>query len=339
MLVVAISACDRDDPTRHIAAAQKSLDQADYKTAIIELKSALGVAPNQAEARFLLAKALLESGKPRDAETEARKALELNYPADDALPLLLRALLVAEEYQKVVAEPDRQLMRPVARADAETLRALAYLAMKDQKSTRAALASALAADPSYQPAKIAQVRLAMAENDLPGALDLASAILAAAPSAIEALVLKAELQSALGRRDEGVRTLERAVEIKADDVPIRSSLIVALVKAGRTGDADRHLAEVKRLAPNHPRTWYSEALLAYSRRNMPAAQAAIERAKHLEPDYLPALHLSGLIDMRMEDYAAAETALRAVVAKMPDDEDARRSLATTFVRRGTRPRH
>ena len=274
ILVVAMSACDRDDPARYVPSAQKSLDNADYSAAIVELKKALKVAPNQANARFLLAKALLESGSPRDAETEARKALELNYPADDALPLLLRALLREGEYKKVVAEPDRRLIRPVAHAEVETLRALAHLAMRDEKSTRAALASALVADPSYTPAKIAQVRLAMAESDLPGALELANGILAVTPNAIDALVLKAELESALGRRDEGVRTLERAVEIQPNDVAIRSTLIVALFKAGRVGDADRRLAEVKKFAPNHPRTWYSEALLAYSQGNMPAAQTA-----------------------------------------------------------------
>ncbi len=177
-----MSACERDDPARHVPSAQKSLDNADYGVAIVEIKKVLKAAPNQADARFLLARALLESGNPRDAETEARKALELNYPADDALPLLLRALLVQGEYKKVVAEPDRPMTRPVARAEVETLRALAHLAMRDEKSTRAALASALAADPSYTPAKIAQVRLAMAENDLPRAMELANGVVAVAPT-------------------------------------------------------------------------------------------------------------------------------------------------------------
>ena len=334
-LMVAISACDRDDPSRYVPSAQKSLDNADYGAAIVELKKALKVAPNQADARFLLAGALLESGSPRDAETEARRALELNYAADDALPLLLRALLLQEEYKKVVAEPDRPLMRPVARAEVETLRALAHLAMRDEKSTRAALATALVADPSYTPAKIAQVRLAMAENDLPRAMELANRVVAVAPSAIDGLLLKAELESALGRREETIRTLERAVEIKPDDVKIRSTLIVALAKAGRVADASRRLAEVKKSAPNHPRTWYSEAMLAYSQGNLWAASTAVERARHFEPDYLPALYLSGLIDMQLGSYASAEATLRAVVARMPDDEDARRSLATTFVRRGS----
>lgn len=334
-LVIAISACGSGDPASYVASAQKYLARADYNAAIIELKNALKADPNRADARYFLAKALLESGSPRDAETEVRKALELKYPATDALPLLVRALLVAGEYKKAVAEPfDRKLLPSAALADVETLRGLAYLASGDRKAARAALDSALAADPDYNPAKIAQIRLAVAENNLPGALELANAILAATPSEIETLILKSDVQSVLGRRDEGIKTLERAAEIKPDSAPVRWALVLALVKAGRIADAEGHLKEVKKVAANHPRTWYCEALIAFSQGNMQVASAAIERAKHFAPDYVPALYLSGLVDMRLQAYASAEAALRAVVAKVPDDEAARRALATTFVRRG-----
>ncbi len=334
-LVIAMAACGSGDPAGYVASAQKYLAKADYNAAIIELKNALTVAPNRADARFLLAKALLESGSPRDAETEARKALQFQYPTDQALPLLLRALLLAGEYKKVVGEPfDRKPMSPAALAQVDTLRALAFLAMGDRKSMRATLESALTADPDYNPAKIAQIRLAAAESDLPGALESANAILAATPGEIEVLVLKSELQSALGQRDEGIKTLERAVEIKPESVPVRWALILALVTSGRITDAEGQLAEVKKVAPDHPRTWYSEALLAYSQGKMLAARTAVERAMHFAPDYVPALYLSGLVYMRLEAYAGAEGALRTVVAKLPNDEAARRALATTFVRRG-----
>ena len=107
------------------------VDKADYKAAIIELKSALKVAPNQADARFLLAKALLESGSL--AMRRRRHARRLGSTTRQTMRSVASGALLAEgEYEKVVAQSDRELMRPVARADVETLRARADLAMRDQ---------------------------------------------------------------------------------------------------------------------------------------------------------------------------------------------------------------
>ena len=334
-LAIVLSACGNNTPATYVASARTYLAKNDYPAAIIELKNALKADPNQAEARFLLAKALTDGGNPRDAETEARKAIELNFPPDEAFPLLLRTLMLQGEFRKLVTEQyGRKSMQPAARAEIDTLRSLAYLALGDRGAARAALESALAAVKDYAPAKLVQVRLAVAQNDFPAALELVDAILAASPSEVEALILRSDVQIALGRRDEGIKTLQRATEIAPGSEAVRWALILALVPADRIAEAEAQLTEVKKLAPEHPRTWYSEALLAYSRGNMPAARLAVERAKFYVPDYVPALYLSGLIEMRLGAYAAAEGALRAVVAKLPADEAARRALATTFVRRG-----
>jgi putative PEP-CTERM system TPR-repeat lipoprotein len=334
-LAVMAGGCGSGDPSSYVESAKRYLTASDYPAAIIELKNALKVDPNRAEARYLLAEASLRSGNFGDAQADARKALELKYPPDQVVPLLLRALLAGREYQKVVTEPiDGAALSAPARAEAETTRALAYLAMGDRKAARAAIESALSADPSQISARIAQVRLRVAEQDPAGALSVANEILASAPGNVDASILKADILGALARREEAIKTLEQAVEVKPDNLLLRWALIVALVKSGQVADAERQLAAVKAAAPEHPQTFYSEALLAYAQGKTLAASAAIERSKHFAPDYLPALYLSALIDFRREAWGSAETALRAVVAKVPDDEAARKALAATLVRRG-----
>lgn len=334
-ITLGLAACAKDDPVSYVDSARKYLASADYNAAIIELKNALRVAPGQADVRFMLAKALLEAGNPVDAETEARKALDLKHPEGEALPLLVRTMLVQGQYKKVVATSvDPKLEPASARADVETSRAIAYLALGERRAARQALDAALAAQPTYAPAKLTEVRLALADGDMPRALALVDALVTAAPKEIEAQILKSDVQAAMGQRDAAIRTLEGAAVLRPDSAPVRWALVVAYVNSGRVQEAKEQLTEVKKLAPDNPRTWYTEALLAYSQGELQAARTAVERAKHFAPDYVPALYLSGLIDIKLQAWPAAEAALRAVVAKIPEDESARQALALVFVRRG-----
>src|SRR5438309_3316310 len=91
--ILQLSGCAKNEAPALIASAKSYMAKSDYKAATIQLKSALQEAPDNAEARVLLAKSLLEAGEADAAETEARKALELKSSADDVYPLLARAML------------------------------------------------------------------------------------------------------------------------------------------------------------------------------------------------------------------------------------------------------
>src|SRR5215218_1915772 len=70
----------KEDPAAMVASGKAYMAKADYKSAAIQLKNALQKSPGLGEARFLLAKSLLESGDAFGAETEARdrKSTRLN---------------------------------------------------------------------------------------------------------------------------------------------------------------------------------------------------------------------------------------------------------------------
>ena len=334
-LVALLAACGKDTSSSYVASARAHLAKKEYSAAVIELKNALKIEPNNAEARYLLAASLLDTGQAVDAATEARKALELKYPPDQALPVLARALLASGEFKRLIAETsERQGETAKTKAEIATLRGQAFLALGDAAAARTSLDAALAADANFVPAKMARVRLALAAGDAQEALSQLGAILSADAANEEALVQKAQIEAALGQTVEGIATLRQAVAAAPNSPFVRWTLLVALVNTGKVDEAAQEVGVLKKLAPNDPRTWYAEALVAYSQNNLKVATDLLERAKQAAPDYLPALYLSGLIDMRLDKFASAEANLRSVLAKAPNEVAVRRALAALYVKRG-----
>lgn len=335
LVALVLSACGRDDPESMIASAKSYLAKNDPNAAIVQLKNALQQTPNNAEARLLLAKALLEGGDAVDAETEVRKAFELKYSGDDAFALLSRVLLQQREYQKMISElSERKLEDSQARADLMTSLAFAYIGLSKVNDARTSIDAALAASPRYPRAQVAQAQLALTENNLPAALELVDAALAQTPDDVQAMLLKADVEMAQDRGGQAVKTLERLVELRPDSAAARFALITILVRAGQIDIAAAQLDSLKKLAPRDPRTLYAVAIVAYGRGNMQAAHEAIQQVLSVAPEHLPSLLLSGLVNYRLGSYRAAEEALRTVVAKVPDDRGALRTLVSTYVRTG-----
>ena len=78
LLVALLLGCS-EKPEAMLSSAKDYLAKNDSKAAVIQIKNALQSNPNLPEARYMLGTALLNSGDPVGAETELRKALELNY--------------------------------------------------------------------------------------------------------------------------------------------------------------------------------------------------------------------------------------------------------------------
>ena len=219
LVALALSACGSGDPASLIASAKSYLAKNDPTAATLQLKTALKEAPTNAEARLLLAKALLESGDPVGAETEVRRAIEYKYPGDAPFAVLGRALLLQREFPKMIAElSDKSLAEPQDQADLRTSLAFAYTATGKNAEAHAAIDAALGAVPKYPRALVAQAQLAVAENNLPLAFELVDAALTQVPDDPQALMLKADVELAQNHSAQAVKTLERLVELRPDAV-------------------------------------------------------------------------------------------------------------------------
>ena len=334
--LLGLAACAaKDDSPAMIESGKAYMAKADYKAAAIQLKNALQKSPGSGEARFLLAKSLLESGDAFGAETEIRKAIDLGYSGEDAYPVLASALLAQGEYRKLVTElAGRKLETPAARSSLATSVGVAQLALAEPAAARAAIDSALADKPDNNRALVIKASILAQSSDVAGAVKLVDAALAAAPDDTEALVLKSELQSAQGDREQSLKTLEHAIELKPAAVNLRFAIVSRLILAGQAEAAKTHVAAMQKVAPRDFRTLYSDALVSYSTGDFTHAREVVQQVLAAKPDDVATLYLSGLIHYQLQSFAAAEEALRNVISKAPDDVSSKRVLAAVYVRTG-----
>ncbi|MFO1412812.1 MAG: XrtA/PEP-CTERM system TPR-repeat protein PrsT [Burkholderiales bacterium] len=332
--VAVLAACGGKDPAQFVASAESYLAKSDYAAATIELKNALAKSPDDAKARFLLGRVLLEQGDPAGATTELRKALALKYAADDVFPLLARAWLIQGAPK---SGWDEMAGAPVTsvRAKAEMAAALAQaqFGAKEFVDAMARSDAALALDPGNVQANLVRARILARNGNPGGALDQVNGLLATTPNDVDVLMLKADLELRLGKRDDSTRTLERVVELRPNAYFAHYRLVNAYINKD-TDRAAREAEVMHKLAPGDPRTQHAIAMVAFQRRDYDGALAAIQKSLQVAPNFKAALYLSALIDLKRGSYSAAEQSLRSVIAEAPDDAAAQIALAQTLLMRG-----
>ncbi len=333
LAAVLLAACGGENPTALLSSAKESLLKNDHKTAVIQLKNALQKDPQLAEARFLLAKALLEGSDPAGAEVELRKAKELNYPADEVVPLLARTLLTLGQPEKVTGELAKaELTTPAAKAALQTSIGQAYLMQGKPDKAEAAYAASLAAEPGNAPALIGEARLKAGRGDLPGAVALLDSALEKSPRLNDAWQIKGDLLSAQGDAGGAMLAYRKALEIKPDYLAAHAAIIRQLLAEGKIDEAGAQLASMKQVAANHPQTHYLAAMLAYQKKEYAAARDSILLMLRAVPDNPLGLQLAGLIEYELKAFPQAETYLLKALPQTPPLGIARRVLIASYLR-------
>ena len=324
-----------DAPEALVASAKQYLARKDSQAAVIQLRNALQQDPDIAEARFLLGTTLLEAGDFAGAEKELRRALELQYPAEQAVPPLARTLVRLGRYKEVVTELVRvQITSPRARAELLTAAAEAHLALRNFPVAERAFTAALASEPGHIPAYLGQARLAANDGKPALAMEKIDAALALAPAEAEAWQLKGDLLLANKEVEPALAAYRKALEAAPSYLPARTSMVMLLMGENRLDDAAKQLEAMQQVAPTRPQTLYLQALLGYRQKRFTDARAAIQQQLRVAPDNLLGLVLAAAIDLELKNYAQAEASALKALQRAPQQRAARRILIATYLRNG-----
>lgn len=335
LLTAFLGGCSGDNPESLIASGKDFLAKNDNKAAVIQLKNALQQDPNLGEARFLLGKALFESGDVAGAEVELRKALERKYASEQTIPLLARALLATGQAKKVTDEfAKTELPSGEPLASLKTTLSAAYAAQGNREAAETELAAALASKADYAPAQLANARYKAGSQNSDQAQSIVDQVLAKNPSNYDALLLSGLLQTAKGNSENALMLFRKAIEAKPDLVPAHTAIISTLYRQQKMDEASKQLEILKKVAPKNPQTIYLDALATYQRKDYKAARELTQQLLKISPNNAKGLQLAGAVEFQLHSYIQADIYLSKALQLAPNLSLARRLLISNYLRSG-----
>lgn len=328
IMLAALAACGQRSEQELLTSAQKRLEQKDAAGAAIELKNLLQQAPDNAQARHLLGKALLDSGDMAGAEIELRRAWELGAPRDELAPLLAQALLASGQSRKVVGEfSDQSLADPTAMATLQQYLAMAHLAQGNVPEAKLAAARALQLKPGSEEAVLVSARVKLAGNATDEALAQLDELLLKDPKSARALLLKAEVLLSRGKVDDAKPLLENVLALEPAGYDARSLLMRIALGQQKLDVATKLVEEMPPALAKKPQGRFLQAQLALARNDAAKArELALPLLKQM-PNFLPLLRLASGAHQQLGELAEAENLLNQAIKLAPEDIALRRQFA------------
>lgn len=334
-VVVLAAACGGPSADRSLAAAKGHLARNDLDKAVIELKNALQAKPNSEEARFVLGTVLLEADDPVLAAVELRKADELGYSADQTLPLLARAYVLAGEPRKALGLDGGQALKGAqAIAALKTQIAAAHAALGDPERAETALTEALSAAPTYAPAQLLRARSLASKGNLDAATQVVESVLSRLPSDAEALMLRAELHLTQRNTVAALDGFRQVLIVRPKHLPAHAALLDHFLSTADYPAAQAQLAAMKKSLPRYPQTSYFEARLAAQTGDLRAADELVKPLLKGSPENPRVLQLAGSIALKRGELEQAEQHFGKLLQVAPGSSGARQMLARVAMAKG-----
>jgi putative PEP-CTERM system TPR-repeat lipoprotein len=322
-----------EDSDEYLREAQAYLNKDETGAAVIQLKNALLLDPDNREARLLLGKAYLKQKDGLSAEKELRRAQELGAAREAVLPSLGQALLITGQSDKLLRTINHEtgdsepLNLDILLMQGQAYLASGKLAMADEKFT-----GALELKPAAAGALLGKARIAYQNQDAAGATTLVARALSSDPDSADAWALKGELLRSSGQQQEAVTAFQKAIDFEPGNVPARMGRASVLLALGELDQASLDIGWLLEKYPNLYLAHHLNALLQYQQQQLKAAQESVQRALKQAPGYLPSHLLAGTIAYQQGQPNQAEQHLRTYWSSDPGNRQATMLLAVTLLK-------
>jgi putative PEP-CTERM system TPR-repeat lipoprotein len=306
LLFALATGCSKKTPDEHFQSAQQYLNENNVQAAVIELKSAIQINPENGKYRLLLAEVAMSMGDVATADKEYEKAISNGIDLNVAAQSYLRAMFMARKHREMLKFiEDNKTLNEENTAIASVFKLLVELENENSDNAKPLL-DQIAAQDKY--ADLASFAQAIILNDAGQPAEAIAKLKTIGTSTrIQPELLMANGRLQLGQRqfDEALKNFQEFEKIIPNYFPNQLFQAQALVEARKMTEAEAVVAKLLQATPEQPLVNYLSAVLVFEKKDYTKAKEYAEKAITNGFDTPSARILAGLASVNLKLNAQA----------------------------------
>lgn len=315
---------------QHIENAREYLASGDNSAAVIELKGALQVNSDNAEARLLLGSLYLSLGGYADATKELGRAEELGANGDEVLPLLAQALLAQNELDALGEIDVDRLTDNSARGIVLAAQGQGGLRRGDAGAASLLIDKAVAESPRgvYPAYSLAVLLVAQSEGDFTPVRQQLQRVFELDSDYAPAWSLLGDIELRDMQIGAAEQAFTRAVDGSVVNFEERYKLGLIHIQQEDFEKARKDVIALVKQQPEHPATQYLQGRVNYQDGNYFDAIGNFEAASQYEDRFPTSLFYLAVAQAREGNLIQANASASRYLAPEPSSVPGRKLLAT-----------
>lgn len=320
--------------TRHLQQASRALKNGNLALALIELKNAVRLAPQNGAVRAQLGLVLLRAGDPATAERELRQARSDGGPDDVILPALFQSMFLRGKAKDLLSEfPDPgPNSKDKTTPDTLRARAIALQSLGQNAEANASMDRALALRRDSVNL-LTRAQIARQQNDVALATRLNDEVLKKDPKNADALMLRLGLVRMKGDKQKALAEADRMVQMYPQSIAPRVARIEILLDLRQDAKARQEIDALLAQSPKLTVALYYKAMVLARAKDVKGAWQVV---RDLPEEFIHSQPTIAIVVAQMAidsgNHESGGKILTTLLSRSPDVPQARVRLAALRLR-------
>ncbi len=327
--------CAEKTSEQHMEAARQHLEQNNIEAAVLELKNAVQLDPNSAQARFELGSVYLQQKNFEGAEKELNRALEYGYEATKVIPMLSKAYKQTGAYAALSEiDHDEAGLSEVEQAEVSFFKIQSLLQLEKIEEAKALIEEVNQLDTRTVYKSLALAYLPLLDKDFESALSALEIAREQSPLNADVLKLQGQLLLQLGRTPEAIEVYQNYTRQYPEDSQTLFVLANIMIESGMTEEAEPIVDGLLEISAENAFLNQLKATVLASRNDHKNAQVFAEKSI-LNGRNDPVVRLiAGFAAYQNDDFEAANRHLSYIASSLPDGHPGLKLLAASQLQIG-----